>query len=200
MALAGSSTARDRLDGAPLVALVRAAAAGDQSSWAALVREFDGMLWAVARAHRLGEADATDVVQATWLKLFEHLGRLHEPSRVGAWLVTTARRECLGVLRNARRNTLYGDEAPECEAPDPSPDELLATAERDDALRRSFSRLRPSDQSLLRLLLAEPRPAYEEISAALGIPIGSIGPTRARALVRLRRELFKEDAFVAITG
>ncbi|MGP0038793.1 MAG: RNA polymerase sigma factor [Solirubrobacteraceae bacterium] len=175
--------------GEQLVEIVRAAAAGDQSSWERLVSEFSGMVWAVARSHRLGDADAGDVVQATWVKLVEHLADLKDPSRVGPWLATTARRECLRVLRAAKRQVPMGDDMPDREAPDGSPDRDLLIAERNAALRRGFSRLRPRDQDLLRMLAADPPPTYEEISAALNLPIGSIGPTRARALERLRNQL-----------
>lgn len=180
---------RGRLSGARLAELVIAAAAGDQRAWNRLVGQFGSMVWSVARAHRLGDADAADVSQATWLRLLEHLGQLKEPASVGAWLATTARRECLRVLRENQRRVLYGDDAPDFESSDMSPDEAVLLSERDDALQRSFSRLRPSDQALLRLLMADPRPAYEEIATALDMPIGSIGPTRQRALERLRREL-----------
>jgi RNA polymerase sigma factor (sigma-70 family) len=184
----------ERLSGEALTQLVTSAACGEDSAWDALVGEFSSLIWAVARAHRLHEADAADVAQATWLRLVEHLSRLNDPSRVGAWLATTARRECLRVLRENGRNVLVGDEAIEPESSDPLPDDALLISERDDALRRSFSRLRASDQALLRLLAAEPRPPYEEISAALDMPIGSIGPTRQRALNRLREELAGQGA------
>jgi RNA polymerase sigma factor (sigma-70 family) len=123
------------------------------------------------------------------MRLLENLRQLKEPASVGAWLATTARRECLRVLRDNQRRVLYGDDAPEYESTDISPIDALLLSERDDALRRSFERLRASDQALLRLLMADPRPAYEEIAQALDMPIGSIGPTRQRALERLRREL-----------
>jgi RNA polymerase sigma factor (sigma-70 family) len=180
---------RGRLSAERITHLVRAAASGDQSAWNGLVQEFGGMIWAVARAHRLRDADASDVSQATWLRLLEHLGQLKDPARVGAWLATTARRECLRVLRENERRVLYGDDAPEYESPDMAPADVVLLSERDEALRQSFDRLRASDRALLRLLMAEPRPPYEEIAAALDMPIGSIGPTRQRALERLRREL-----------
>jgi RNA polymerase sigma factor (sigma-70 family) len=182
-------TTRGRLPEARITELVAAAAAGDQRAWNGLVQQFGGMVWAVARAHRLRDADAADVSQTTWLRLLDHVGQLKDPARVGAWLATTARRECLRVLRESERRILYGDDAPEHESPDMAPDEVVLLSERDDALQRSFSSLRPSDQALLRLLMAEPRPPYEEIAAALDMPIGSIGPTRQRALERLRRQL-----------
>jgi RNA polymerase sigma factor (sigma-70 family) len=191
---------RNRLPGHRLERLVRRAARGEQRAWDTLVSEFNGMIWALARAHRLHDANAADVAQATWILLLEHLDRIDEPSRVGAWLATTARRECLRVIRDANRSVLYGDEAPEQEAPDMLPDEALLISERDSALRESFSRLRDSDQALLRLLMAEPRPPYEEIAAALDMPIGSIGPTRQRALGRLRGELHKQGTLTLMTA
>jgi RNA polymerase sigma factor (sigma-70 family) len=168
---------------------VSAAAAGDQGAWNGLVQEFGAMIWAVARSRRLCEADAADVSQATWLRLLEHVGELTEPARVGAWLATTARRECLRILRQHGRRVPYDDDIHEPEATDMPPGHSILLDERHDALRGSFSRLRGSDQALLRLLITDPRPPYEEIAAALDIPIGSIGPTRQRALERLRREL-----------
>ena len=182
-------TTRARLSGEAIAGLVNAAAAGDQSAWNRLVQEYGSMIWAIARSYRLCDADAADVSQATWLALLQHLKRLNNPAGVGAWLATTARRECLGVLRGGQRRVLFGDDGPEHESPEPPPGDALLASERNEALWRSFSRLRASDQALLRLVTADPRPAYEEIAAALDMPIGSIGPTRQRALARLREQL-----------
>jgi RNA polymerase sigma factor (sigma-70 family) len=168
---------------------VNAAVAGDQRAWNALIDQFGGLIWAVARAHRLYDADAADVVQATWLRAFEHLERLRDPARIGPWLATTARRECLRVLRVGGRTVPLMDDECEAESADAPLGEVVLLAERDHALRRAFLLLQASDQALLRMLMADPRPTYEEIAAALDIPIGSIGPTRQRALERLRREL-----------
>jgi RNA polymerase sigma factor (sigma-70 family) len=190
------SRADRRLSNELAAQLVAAATAGDQQAWDSLTRAFGPMIWAIAGAHRLRHADAADVSQATWLALLEHLRDLKDPARVGAWLATTARRECLRVLRDKGRRVLYGDDAPEHESPDPSPGAALLLSERDQILWRAFERLRPSDQALLRMLMADPRPSYEEISAALDMPIGSIGPTRQRALDRLREQL---DAGRALT-
>ncbi len=188
-----------RLSGEQITDLVHAAATGDQRSWDRLVDEFGSMIWAIGRAHRLGDADAADVSQATWLALFENLRQLKDPARVGAWLATTARRECLRILRDSHRRIPFGDDAPELESHEPQPGDALLIRERDTALRRAFSRLRPADQALLRLLTADPRPAYEEISAALDMPIGSIGPTRQRALDRLRELLAGEQTLRLMT-
>jgi RNA polymerase sigma factor (sigma-70 family) len=199
MTLGGNTQGRCRPGGEEVSGMIHAAIAGDQSGWDRLVREFSGLLWAVARAHRLGKADAADVVQVTWLRLIEHLDDLNEPARVGAWLATTARRECLRVLRDAKRRVPFGDDAPDPDRSErPAGDELLI-AERDQVLRRSLSRLRPSDQALLRLLMADPQPTYEQISAALDMPIGSIGPTRARALQRLRQQLDRAGSLTLLT-
>jgi len=180
---------RERLSPELIAGLVDAAGTGDQSAWNRLVQEFESMIWAIARAHRLGDADAADVSQATWLALLQHIKKLNNPAGVGAWLATTARRECLRVLRGSRRCVPFGDDGPEHESPEPPPGHALLIAERNDALRGAFSRLRAADQALLRLLTADPRPPYEEIAAALDMPIGSIGPTRQRALARLREQL-----------
>ncbi len=195
-----ATTAAGRLTGEQVAALVASAAEGDTAAWDLLVREFSGLVRAVARSHRLSDADAGDVAQATWLRLFEHLDRLNEPSRVGAWLATTARRECLRVLRGAQRQVLIGDDTEYCEGIEPPADAALLTDERHCAVRRCFARLRGADQTLLKLLMAEPQPAYEEISAALAMPIGSIGPTRARALHRLRNELDSEGSLALLSA
>lgn len=184
-----SPTTRQRMPAAAVARLVQLAAAGDERSWRALVDEFAGLVWAVTRAHRLDHADAADVVQTTFVRLVQHLGSIRQPERVGAWLATTARRACLAVLRQNARVIPLGDALPDTLADEPDHVETLLTAERDAILWTAFERLRPSDQALLRMLMADPAPSYDEIHATLGMPIGSIGPTRARALERLRREV-----------
>jgi RNA polymerase sigma factor (sigma-70 family) len=171
--------------------LVRAAAAGDHRSWDALVDRFSGTLWAVARSYRLREPDAADVVQTTWLNLVQHLGNIREPDRVGAWLATTARRECLRTLGREQRQVLTDDEADlQAREPSPStPEEDLLAAERQDLVRAALAELPPRYQQLLRVLSADPAPSYEEVGAALAMPVGSIGPTRARGLERLRHSV-----------
>jgi RNA polymerase sigma factor (sigma-70 family) len=193
-----SKSAAGRLSGDEVAVLVKSAAAGHRMGWDALVREFGGLLWAIARAYRLCESDAADVVQVTWLRLLEHLHDLTDPARVGSWLATTARRECLRVLRSAKRNVPFAEDVRRDEPLDALPGDALLIAERDRALWRSFGRLRGSDQALLRLLMADPRPSYDEISLALDMPIGSIGPTRARALERLQRELGSEGTLALL--
>jgi RNA polymerase sigma factor (sigma-70 family) len=166
--------------------MVSAAAGGDNVAWEALVERFSGLVWSVARAHRLDDAAAADVAQTTWLRLVEHLGRLREPERVGAWLAATARHESLRTLRVAQRTVLTGEDIEPGDSVPPGLDAALLADERDTALWHAFGGLGARCQALLRALTADPAPSYEEISAALDMPIGSIGPTRARCLDKLR--------------
>jgi RNA polymerase sigma factor (sigma-70 family) len=178
--------------------LVTAAAAGDKAAWQALVERFSGLVWSIARAHRLSRADAADVSQTTWLRLAENIHKLNNPERVGAWLATAARRECLSHIRLSARTVPTDDVALfDDGAARDSPTEaevLHAEAEREEALRarqlwRALGRLPDRCQRLLRILMASPPPSYAEVAAALGLPVGGIGPTRARCLQRLREEL-----------
>jgi RNA polymerase sigma factor (sigma-70 family) len=189
-----STRARERRRGGDVAQLAQAAATGDERSWDVLVREFGGMIRAIAHAHRLSDADAAEVAQTTWLRLLEHVNELRDPAGIGAWLATTARRECLRVLRSSRRELLLAEDPPERVSRDAQPGDALLVAERNQALWQSFGSLRASDQVLLRILIADPRPGYEEIADTLQMPIGSIGPTRARALSRLRGELNRDQA------
>ena len=165
---------------------------GDQDAWRALVSRFAALVWAVTRSFGLGSSDAADVSQVTWLRLVEHLDALHDPDRVGAWLATTAKRECLAVLRRRGRSAVPAsdDEVFERLAADvPSPVKGLVAAERAVVLWTALTVLSERCQRLLRMLMTEPPPPYDAVSAALDMPIGSIGPTRARCLAHLRRHL-----------
>jgi RNA polymerase sigma factor (sigma-70 family) len=166
--------------------LVRSAE-GDQLAWGRLITRFTPLLWAVARAHRLSDADASDAVQGTWLRLVENLGRIREPDRVGAWLATTCRRECLAALRRgSREQPVEQDRVVDLTGADHrSVDADLLRRERDARLWAVFEGLGDPCRRLLRALLADPPPSYEEVSAGLGMPIGSIGPTRGRCLRHL---------------
>jgi len=181
----------------PNASTVEAAARGDESAWKQLVDRYTGLLWGVARAHQLAGSDAADVVQTSWLRLIEHLPEIRNPESVGAWLATTARRECLRTLRRSSR--LQPSDGIELVADEKASevDAQLLRGERDAALWRAFGRLPARDRALLRLLSSDPAPSYEEIAAALAMPIGSIGPTRARALDRLRRNLLAAHGALA---
>jgi RNA polymerase sigma factor (sigma-70 family) len=166
--------------------LIRAASEGDETAWNSIVDRFERLLWATVRGYRLSDADAADVCQTTWLRLVESLDRIRDPERLGGWLVTTASRECLRVIRRGGRE-LPSDVAEVFDRPsgDPIIERVLAD-ERDGALVRAFNQLDERCQRLLRILAAADPPGYEEIGAALGMPMGSIGPTRARCLAKLR--------------
>jgi len=168
-----------------LTALLGAAENGDQAAWDALVLRFTNLLWSVARAHRLDTADAGDVVQTTWLRLVENLGRIQDPERLPGWLATTARHECLRTLRRSGREQLDDDPADRADGGDPL-DTRLLTEERDAQLWACFGLLQRRCQQLLRVLMADPAPSYAQVAAALDMPVGSIGPTRGRCLERLR--------------
>lgn len=168
--------------------LVGAARSGDQAAWEALVDRFGALVWAVARSFRLPDSDAADVSQTTWLRLVENLERLREPDRVGAWLATTARHESLAVLRRQGRVVPLDDDDDQEDRATIEPGAGLLRSERDVALWSTFTTLTSRCQALLRLLVADPPAAYEEVSAVLDMPVGSIGPTRARCLEHLRRK------------
>jgi RNA polymerase sigma factor (sigma-70 family) len=166
--------------------LLELAAAGDRAAWDALVERYEGLLWAIARSHRLDEASASDVVQTTWLRLLEHIDGLRNPDALAGWLATTARNECLRVLRHQSRQVPTEDDRMPADSVPPVDDARLLAAERDAALWRAFATLTARCQALLRMLAAEPAPSYEDVAAALGMAVGSIGPTRGRCLSALR--------------
>jgi RNA polymerase sigma factor (sigma-70 family) len=168
---------------------VLAAASGDHRSWDRLVDAFASTVWAIARAQGLNAADAADVSQTTWLRLYEHLDRIEHPERVGAWLATTARREALRLIRLGARHVSAGDEldaVPDQSSP-PSPEHNVAVKHREKLMAELVTQLPARSQALLRLLSADSPLSYRDISQVLDMPIGSIGPTRSRALDQLRR-------------
>jgi RNA polymerase sigma factor (sigma-70 family) len=175
--------------------LVRRAAAGDESAWVVLVDRYTPMLWAITRGYRLPAADAADVTQVAWLRLTQHLHTLRQPEHVAGWLATTVRRESLAVIRRTRREEpreLEDDKFPAPEDPAGGADERLLRRERDRIVQQAMQKLPSRQRMLLELLSADPPPNYKDISDATGVPIGSIGPTRARALRRLRTLLEQE--------
>jgi RNA polymerase sigma factor (sigma-70 family) len=177
-------------DDPTVVALVIEARGGDQHAWNAIVERYAPLVWAICRRHDLSRIDTDDVGQSVWLKLVEHLADIRDPAALPGWIATTTRNECLRVLRTSRSR----EQAEHLAEPDGYSDggyveiELeLERAQRHVALRAAFRELRPRCQELLSQLFQEPRPAYREISATLGMKIGSIGPSRERCLAELRR-------------
>jgi RNA polymerase sigma factor (sigma-70 family) len=168
--------------------LVRRAAEGDRWAWERLVDQYARLIWAMTRDFKLAESDAADVAQVTWLRLLEHIDRLEHPARLGSWLAATARHECLRAVAARRKIVLIHDDAAltDTAAHQPEADERLLADERDQAVRKALSRLPYQWQQLLQLLMADPPASYAEISDQLGLPVGSIGPTRGRCLEKLR--------------
>jgi RNA polymerase sigma factor (sigma-70 family) len=177
-------------DNPVVIDLVTRAATGDKHAWDALVERFSPLMWSICRQYRLADADAQDVGQKVWLQLVDQLGTIRDPAALPGWLVTVTRRQCLRVVGAAQRCVAAGymtdvqnmaaDQSGAAE------DELLA-AERHAALREALAALPPSGQQLIALLLQDPPVSYAEVSVRLGIPIGSIGPTRRRYVDKLRR-------------
>lgn len=171
--------------------LVVRARDGDARAWESLVDRLASRVWAVARAHRLSPADADDVSQITFMRLWTHLRSIREPDRVGAWVASTARHESLRVLKRAGRQIPTGDDE-DFEGADtlaPPPEARLVASERQLEVWDALAELPAPCQRLLRLLMADPPPSYDEITIALGMPQGSIGPTRRRCLDKLRQRL-----------
>lgn len=179
--------------------LIQRCRAGEAAAWSTLVRRYQRLIYTVPRRAGLDEGAAADVFQTCFQRLFEHLDRLDDASRVRAWLVTTAKRETLRLLERAQRMPLAegfaGDdgetaEDPLAQVPDPAPlqDAQLSALQEHDRLRRAVDRLDPRARQFIELLFLQDEPLpYSEIAARLGIPEGSIGPTRARCLAKLRR-------------
>lgn len=168
--------------------LVRLAAAGDVRAWERLVDQYARLIWSITGEFRLVESDAADIAQTTWLRLFEHIDRLEYPERVGSWLAATARHECLRYVAAHKRVVLGHDEdgLHSVIAVEPEVDERLLADERAADVRDALTRLPSRWQRMLEMLMADPPASYAEISDQLGLPVGSIGPTRSRSLARLR--------------
>lgn len=166
---------------------VRAAAAGDERAWEVLVTRYTPMLRAVARGFKLSNADVDDVVQATWLAAIRGLGAIKNADAVGAWLAVVARRESLRTLQTGVGEYLTACPPTTTEADD-STETIVLAQERCDALRAAVSNLPRRQRVLVAALLDAPYASYAELSRRLGMPVGSIGPTRERALARLAND------------
>jgi len=168
--------------------LVRRAGTGDKHAWERLVDQYARLIWSITREFRLVESDAADVAQTTWMRLIEHIDRIEHPERVGSWLAATARNECLRSLAARKRLVLANEETSFEGSADHEPeiDEALLAEERATVVRAAMGHLPHRWQRLMEMLMADPPTPYAVISDELGLPIGSIGPTRARCLARLR--------------
>lgn len=186
--LADYKLARHDVASLDVARLVRRAETGDKQAWERLVEQYARLIWSITTEFKLVESDAADVVQTTWMRLIEHIDRLQHPERVGSWLAATARNECLRCLAARKRIVLSQTDVP-FDGPaqhEPEIDERLLAAERAEIVREAMTQLPRRWQRLMELLMADPPASYAEISDELGLPVGSIGPTRGRCLARLR--------------
>jgi RNA polymerase sigma factor (sigma-70 family) len=169
-----------------VVALVTRASGGDQGAWHELVDRYAPLVYTICTRYRLSNHDIEDVGQNVWLLLVEQLGK---PAALPGWLATTTARECLRVVTAASKAERLGTGLDDSVlfVDDTVIGEELLVAERNAALRAAFAELPPRCQQLLSMLLSDPPHSYADIHRELGIPIGSIGPQRARCLERMRR-------------
>lgn len=171
--------------GSPVTILLDKAAQGVESAWQEIFNRYSPLVATVCRNHGIVGTDAEDVSGSVWLYLVTSMIRIREPEALPSWLVTTARRECLKMLRDRQRQIPDGTEFTiETES---DTDAWLLAEERRDVVRAAFSKLPRRDRALLAMLFSDPPATYTEISSRLGIPVGAIGPTRQRCLARARR-------------
>jgi RNA polymerase sigma factor (sigma-70 family) len=165
--------------------LLQSARSGDERAWTEIVRRYRGLVTAVVRSYRLQDADAHDAEQRTWLRLVEHRDAVRDPERLGGWLATTASRECLRILRESR--AVVTDELDAVPDPNRAVEDQVVDADTVSRLWTIVAALPPRGRSIMMELFGEdPRP-YSEVARATGIPVGSLGPSRARLIGRVRR-------------
>jgi RNA polymerase sigma factor (sigma-70 family) len=177
-------------DDSVVIDLVASARGGDIQAWDTLLERYTPLIWSICRKYRLGRHDADDVRQSVWLRLVDQLDKIRQPAALPGWLATTTRRECARLVRAAHGPHAVVYELDANNIPDKqaeAAEQELLVAERHAALREAFTYLPAEGQRLISMLIADPPVPYLEISARLGIPVGSIGPTRSRCLDRMRR-------------
>lgn len=168
---------------------------GDTTAWDEIFRRYGKLVTATVRSFRLQDADTLDAVQMTWLRFAENAHRVRFPERLGGWLVTTARRECLRILRDTKMPLTSDDTVPEGVAdPSANPEQQVIDMDTVRSLHRLVAQLPPRRRMLVRFLFDDDQRSYAEVARLVGIPPGGIGPTRARALRQLREKLFEQEA------
>lgn len=166
--------------------LVRDACDRRPGAWCELAARYEGLVRAVVGSYRLQEADFADAVQNTWLRALERLHTVRDPGSLGGWLTTVARRECLALLARSRREAPTGVADDQLVVEDPGPEALVLAEEARRAVAHAVTELPVKPRALVSALFSTPEPNYAEVSRQMGLPIGSIGPTRQRALRTLR--------------
>jgi RNA polymerase sigma factor (sigma-70 family) len=168
--------------------LLAGASQGDQLAWRRLIDRYDRLVRSVPRALRLQPADVHDVAQTTWLRVVQHLHAIRDPERLPGWLAVTATHESLAVLRQASR---YRPTSRTDEAPDVTVDLEGFITDQDAArdLWAAVAELPVRQRRLITTLFRDGVATYDDVATTCAMPVGSIGPTRARALSQLRRKL-----------
>ncbi len=180
--------------------LVRAARDRQPGAWYELVSRYEGLVRGVVGSYRLQEADAADAVQNTWLRAFQRLDTLRDVNSLGGWLTTVARRECLALLARSRREAPAEIGEAHLVGGEPGPEGVVLAEEARRAVARAVSELPVKRRELVRVLFSTNRPNYAEVSRLLGLPVGSIGPTRQRTLRTLRCGLARVGQDVGLRG
>lgn len=166
--------------------LVSDACARQPGAWRELTVRYDGLVRAVVGSFRLQEADFADAVQNTWLRALERIDTVRDPDSLGGWLTTVARRECLALLARSRRESPTGVDDDQLVVEDLGPEAVVLAEEARRAVAHAVTELPVKPRELVSVLFSTPEPNYAEVSRLMGLPIGSIGPTRQRALRTLR--------------
>lgn len=186
----GTTIDRVRTEGS-IGSILEAALNGDSDAWTSIVERFSDQLWWITRGYRLDEHTAADVVQTVWIQLIRFGHQIQDPERLGAWLATCTRRECLRRVSPREVPSTSLEERPDMNQE--LPEEAMLDEEAIGAMLIGFAQLSEPDQRLLKLLCDVPPRSYQEIAALLGRPVGAIGPSRQRALDRLRAILKEQD-------
>ncbi|MGH3830915.1 MAG: RNA polymerase sigma factor [Pseudonocardiaceae bacterium] len=191
----GTTLSQVSADAADSVAdLLRRISDRDPAAWEEILRRYGTLVSATVRSFRLQEADALDAVQMTWLRLGEHAHRVRFPERLGGWLATTARRECLHILRQTKlRHSLAGGEADNVADPSAGPEQRAIDAHTAQMLSTLIDELPPRRATLIRMLFTDNPRSYAEVARIADIPPGAIGPTRARTLRQLQVKLAEHE-------
>ena len=173
--------------GERIAELLDAARGGSDDALSRIVTEHSPLLWHVARAAGLSSGDAEDVIQTVWLRLLAHLDDIRTSAALTGWLVVTARREAWRVRAAGRKQVPAGSEALDT-LPDQGtgPQEQVLIDDQRRTMWMAIAQLSERCQELLRVVAFVPRPDYSAVAAELGMPIGSVGPTRGRCLAKLR--------------
>jgi RNA polymerase sigma factor (sigma-70 family) len=169
--------------------ILRAARAGDASAWEELIRRYHGAVHAAVGSYRLKPADTADAIQNTWLRLLEHAATIRNPEMLGGWLTTTARRECLALIRRHRAERPVASIDTCQPAPDPTPEAAVVNSEARRHVRSATNTLSDRQRTLIDALYYHPVGSYADVGRHTGMPIGSVGPTHLRAIRCLRHRL-----------